>query len=161
MEAKSLDPIFRVSGGQHSVGLAKAATQLEGARIETGQQLLSEVVKAVGQLEDAGYVGPYALALGTHFFVIAETPDKNSFVLPSDRIRPIIEGPLVRAGMLPPNTGVLISQAGSLAEIVVASDISVSFLQVTVEPKYVYRVSERIALRIKDHRSLVAFSGPA
>jgi hypothetical protein len=42
--------------------------------------------------------------------------------------------------------------AASLVELVVATDINVTYLQTTaaIEPRIVFRVSERIALRIKD-----------
>ena len=35
-------------------------------------------------------------------------------------------------------------------EIVVGSDISVRFIQLTPEPRYLFRVSERVALRVKE-----------
>ena len=111
-------------------------------------------------LEDQGYLAPYALALGDDLFVTAETPDKDSLVLPSDRIRPLIEGPLVRTGTLPSQAGVLVSLPSLLVEIVVATDIGVRFLQVTPEPKYVFRVSERFVLRIKDPGAILPIPTP-
>jgi hypothetical protein len=40
------------------------------------------------------------------------------------------------------------ASSGRPIEVVVASDISVRFLQTTLEPRFVFRVSERIALRV-------------
>jgi len=75
-------------------------------------------------------------------------------VLPSDRIRPLIEGPLVRTGTLPPRDGVLVSLAGKPVEIVVAGEIAAKFLQVSAEPRWIFRVSERFVLRVKERDAI-------
>lgn len=121
---------------------------------ERGQKLVVAVNKGVARLENYGHVGPFALVLGNEFFVAAQTPEKNSLVLPSDRIKPMIEGPLLRTSTLPERDGLLISLAGEPIELVVASELAVRFLQVTPEPRYLFRVSERIALRIKEPEAI-------
>ena len=121
---------------------------------------MRDVALGITSLEDKGYVAPYALALGNELFVIAETPDKGSLVLQSDRIRPLIEGPLVRTGTLFPRTGILFSLAGKPIEIVVAKEIGVTFLQVSSEPRWIYRVSERFVLRVKEPESMVRIGQP-
>ena len=52
--------------------------------------------------------------------------------------------------------GAIIALAGNPVELVVATDINVAYLQTTgtTEPRRVFRVSERIALRIKDRRAI-------
>ena len=158
-EGKSVvhPPVYKVTGGTPERGLLVPP---EGPRIKTGQELVAAIARGITILEDQGYLAPYALALGDDLFVAAETPDKDSLVLPSDRIRPLIEGPLVRTGTLPPHAGVLVSLPANLVEIVVATDIGVRFLQVTTEPKYVFRVSERFVLRIKDPGAILQIPSP-
>jgi uncharacterized linocin/CFP29 family protein len=151
-------PVYKVSGGIPERGLLVPPV---GPDIRTGQDLVTAVARGIATLEDQGYLAPYALALGDDLFVIAETPDKDSMVLPSDRIRPLIEGPLVRTGTLPSNAGVLVSLPSNLVEIVAAAEIGVSFLQITPEPKYVFRVSERFVLRIKDPGAILQIPAPA
>jgi uncharacterized linocin/CFP29 family protein len=122
-----------------------------------GSELVTKIAEGIGLLDSQGYLPPYALALGQELFVAAETPSSDSgLVLPSDRIRPLIEGPLLRTGSLPKDKGVLVSLAAKPVEIVVASDIHVRFLQVTLQPRYVYRVSQRFVLRIKEPNAIVA-----
>lgn len=123
--------------------------------VSQGGGLLGAVAAGITKLEDRGYVGPYALALSNGLFITAETPNEGSLVLPSDRIRPLIEGPLVRTGTLPDKTGILFSLAGKPIEIVVAKEIGVTFLQVSAEPRWIYRVSERFVLRVKEPASMV------
>jgi uncharacterized linocin/CFP29 family protein len=157
-----LPKVYRVGGGAQSRGLLESAAKLKrsaakGAK-EAGKSLVPEVAAGIAELESRGHVGPYALALGNEAFTAAETPDANSFVLPSDRIRPMLDGPLLRAGMLPANAALLVSLAGDPVELVVAADIAVRFVQVSVEPRYIYRVSERIALRVREESALLTFT---
>jgi uncharacterized linocin/CFP29 family protein len=158
-EGKSMvnPPVYKVTGGTPERGLLVPPV---GPPIKNGQELVTAVARGIAMLEDQGYLAPYALALGDDLFVTAETPDKDSLVLPSDRIRPLIEGPLVRTGTLPSQAGVLVSLPSLLVEIVVATDIGVRFLQVTPEPKYVFRVSERFVLRIKDPGAILPIPTP-
>jgi len=44
---------------------------------------------------------------------------------------------------------------GEPVDLVVATDICVSFLQATTDPYYVFRVSEKIVLRIKQPNAIV------
>jgi uncharacterized linocin/CFP29 family protein len=146
--------VYKVSGGIPEKGLVDYGPKVNEP-LGSGSDLLKSVARGITELEDQGYVAPYALALGNDLFVIAETPDRSSLVLPSDRIRPLIEGPMVRTGTLPPATGLLLSLGGKPVEIVVANEISATFLQVTTEPRWVFRVSERFVLRVKEPRSMV------
>lgn len=147
--------LYEATRGTSEKGLYDLANQSVGHAVNDAEALLRAVARGITMLEDLGYVAPYALALGNDLFVTAETPDKGSLVLPSDRIRPLIEGPLVRTGTLPGKTGILFSLAGKPIEIVVAKEIGVTFLQVSTEPRWIYRVSERFVLRVKEPDSMV------
>jgi uncharacterized linocin/CFP29 family protein len=151
----AIPKLYHATRGTSVEGLYdRVRLTVEGA-IEHSDELLRAVAEGITVLEDKGYVAPYALALGNKLFVTAETPNKDSLVLPSDRIRPLIEGPLVRTGTLPEKTGILFSLAGKPIEIVVAKEIGVTFLQVSAEPRWIYRVSERFVLRAKEPDSMV------
>jgi uncharacterized linocin/CFP29 family protein len=127
-----------------------------------GQQLVQAVGTAIGMLEANGHLPPFALVLNTQLFNVAHTPDPlPGLVLPADRIKPWLDGPLLRSSLLNwanlPQ-GVVVSLADDLVDLVVASEICVRFLQVTTDasPKYVFRVSERFTLRIKQRTAVVA-----
>jgi uncharacterized linocin/CFP29 family protein len=123
----------------------------------TGQQLVTGIVEAITLLENEGQLPPFACVLGTDLFVLAHTPDPDSYVMPRDRILPLIQGPLVRTSTAFPRWGALIALNGNPIELVVASDIGVQYLQTTVEPRYVFRVVERVALRIKEPSAIAVF----
>ena len=86
-------------------------------------------------------------------------------MLPQDRIIPFLSGgPLVRSSTLDQIwpfpffrifTGLVIALGGAPVEIVVATDIHFEFLQVTPQPVHIFRVSEKMALRIKEPEAII------
>jgi uncharacterized linocin/CFP29 family protein len=166
--------IYTVSGGEEFSGLITEAIQQHNIvvvrNVDGGGVLVNKLAEAIGMLENKGHLGPFALVLGRNLFIIAHTPNDQSLVLPADRINPLLNGPLLRSSTIDlldispeesnsikeVNRGVLVSLAGNPIDLVVARDISVQFLQITTEPRYVYRVSQRFTLRIKQVNSIIA-----
>ncbi len=148
-----LKKIWTVRGGQKSGGLF-GDLQVELAKraetVDSGQHLVHQVSKAVGKLEGKGHFGPFAAVLGETLFADAQSPT-GALVLPSDRIIPFLGGgPLLRSSTLPDDEGIVVALGAAPIELVVATDVSVGFLQVTTDPLFVFRVFEKIALRIKE-----------
>jgi uncharacterized linocin/CFP29 family protein len=148
-------PINCTVHGQPKPGLLRAATlerPLVG-RTQAGQinsrTLVRRITAAIQGLESNGHYGPFACVLGHDLFLAANSPE-DSLVFPSDRIVPFLDGgPLRRSSVVPPRQGVVVALGGAPVDLVVASDVHVRFLQITVEPRYFLRVSERFVLRIK------------
>ena len=163
--ASGLPRIWQVTGALQAKGIwskdrpkgsiSVARTPDEGR----GQRLVGALSKAIGELEQRGQFGPFAAVLGQQLFLVAQTPDSKSLVLPQDRITPFLGGgPLLRSSTLDELdgfTGVVVALGGVPFELVVASDISVRFLQVSAEPAFLFRVSEKIALRIREPDAIV------
>jgi uncharacterized linocin/CFP29 family protein len=129
-----------------------------------GDNLVSGVVAAIDLLEANGQYGPFGCVLGHALYQAAHDPT-HFLVLPRDRFIPFLDGgSLFRSSTLPADEGVIVATAGSPIDLVVATDVHVSYLQRTTEPRYVLRVSERLALRIKQAEAiahLVPDAGPA
>lgn len=119
-----------------------------------GNDVFNQIVAAINRLEGGGATGPFACILSNTLFEYICTPVPGSLVLPRDRVLPFLQGPLLRSGQIPGTEGCVIALGGSPVEIVVGSDISVRYLQTTAEPRYMFRVSERVALRIKEPESI-------
>jgi uncharacterized linocin/CFP29 family protein len=119
----------------------------------TGESIVTDIIAAIDTLESKMRLGPFACVLGHDLFEAICTPT-NSMVMPRDRILPFLQGPLARSSAVPPNFGAVLSLGGSPIEIVVASDLCVRFLQTTLEPRFVFRVCERVALRIEDANAI-------
>ncbi len=119
-----------------------------------GEALVKAVVSSIQKLEGLGYYGPFACLLGHTLYEAANTPNAGSLVLPSDRITPFLDGgPLRRSSVVPEGQGVIVALAGSPIDLVVACDVDVKFIQLSIEPRYVLRVSERFVLRMKQPRA--------
>ena len=152
--------IFTVSGGEQFKGLIREA-QSRGNYVKvppnsSGGILVTKVAEAIEKLEKKGHLQPFALVLGGGLFIMAHTPNERSLVLPADRIKPLLDGPLLRSGTIADPEGVIVSLAGDPVDLVVARDISVQFLQITTEPRHIYRVSQRFTLRIKQYDAFMA-----
>jgi uncharacterized linocin/CFP29 family protein len=160
-----LQNIWQITGALAAEGLWSITAPRRWIRINAappvnrGNRLVVSVSAAIGQLEGAGYFGPFAVALGQRLFLVAQTPDPGTFVLPQDRLIPFLGGgPLLRSSTLDAFnrfSGVVVALGGAPIELVVATDLCLQFLQVTNEPAFLFRVSEKIALRIREPDAIV------
>lgn len=166
-QPRSLDEPWEVVGGQETDGLLQSPAtptppalpkSLTGPKelATIGEALVSHVSAAVGGLEAQYHLGPFACVLDPVYFAAVQTPQPSSLVLPQDRILPFLGGgALVRSSTLRPKTGLLIALGGEPIDLVVGTDISVNFLQVTEDPLFVFRVYEKIVLRIKQPTAIL------
>jgi uncharacterized linocin/CFP29 family protein len=124
---------------------------------ELGHLLVSKVQDSINQLEDDGHFSPFAVVLGHTFFQAVTTPEKYGLVLPQDRIIPFLGGgSLLRSSLLKKDNGVVVALGGTPVELVVAWDMACDFLQITPDPHSIFRVREKIALRIKETKAIAA-----
>jgi uncharacterized linocin/CFP29 family protein len=159
-----LPAIWQVTGAEDAEGLWSLTSPREWFRVSPrpralrGHAIVSAVSGAIGLLEENGHFGPFAAVLGQGLFLVAQTPDVGSLVMPQDRIIPFLGGgPLLRSSTLDAlggYSGVVVALGGSPVELVVASDMSLQFLQVTNDPTFIFRVYEKIALRIREPRAI-------
>jgi uncharacterized linocin/CFP29 family protein len=160
---ENLAPVFTVTGGAASMGLVPdgakpgkppgkaVAPQIPQPITQDGRGIVRGVSGAIGSLEGEGHSGPFACFLSPDLYLEAHTPEEKSLVLPRDRIIPFLGGELLRrTNTIPPGYGIVVALGASPVEIVVASDISVQYLQQTTEPRFHFRVSEKVALRVKE-----------
>lgn len=118
-----------------------------------GDRVVVAIIESINQLEAAGQLGPFACVLSPDLFAAICTPGP-ALVMPRDRILPFLQGALVRSSAVLPYFGAVVALSASAVELVVASDIGVRFLQTTEEPRLVFRVSERVALRVRDNNAI-------
>jgi uncharacterized linocin/CFP29 family protein len=77
-------------------------------------------------------------------------------VLPQDRIIPFLGGgSLLRSSTLLPGAGVVVALGSTPVELVIATDVSLQFLQITSEPDFLFRVFEKMVLLIKEDTAIV------
>ena len=128
-------------------GAGRFSRQIQAPLSEV--HLVRAIMNGIADLDGAGQPGPYALVLSHLLFEHVVTPTQ-SMVMPRDRILPFLGGPMHRSSAIPGYWGVLVALNPSVVELVVASDLNVTFLSATPEPRYLFRVAEKVALRVKD-----------
>jgi uncharacterized linocin/CFP29 family protein len=162
--APGLDRIWAITGGEVMNGLwTHEALHWERLaarpRNRRGGRLVRAISAAIGWLEGRGHFGPFAVVLGQGLFLVAQTPDRNSLVLPQDRIIPFLGGgPLLRSSTIDELngfSGVVVALGGAPVELVVATDACAQFLQLTANPEFLFRVCEKMVLRIKERAAIV------
>ncbi|MGB7241683.1 MAG: family 1 encapsulin nanocompartment shell protein, partial [Sulfitobacter sp.] len=140
-----VQPVFSVSGGGKYDGLIECGqsnlVKITGA--VDGAKVFSAVVDAIQKLEGAGHVGPFACIMDDAFFSAVTKPIPNSMVLPRDSILPFLDGPLLRSSTMPKKSAVIVSLQGAPVELVVPSDISVKYLQTTMDSEHIFRVQQK------------------
>lgn len=115
------------------------------------ETLVSAIVTLIDDLDRDQNPGPFACVLASDVFALAHTSVNPSLVMPADRIRPMLAGgPLLRCGQMSKGTGVIVSLASDLVDVVVATPPRVALLQVNTAAKFVFRVYEKFVLRVKD-----------
>jgi len=139
-----------ISGGDKTNGLAQNAIDKAFSGLgNLGEALVSAISGAIGALERRSHLGPFACVLGQAYFNAIQTPN-GSLVLPQDRILPFLGGgPLARCSSLGDNAGLVIALGGAPIDLVLATDMTVEFLQTTEKAWSEFRVYEKMALRIK------------
>lgn len=145
-----------ITGGQQSTGLVPVGAPAV-PQVTDGDKLVDAVTNAIGDLETKGYFGPFAVVLSQSFFAFTQQPNPTrQQVTPQDQIVPLLGGgSLLRCSAIPNGNGVVVALGGEPIELVVATDMSLQFLQLTTEPIYVFRVYEKLALRIKSNDAVV------
>ncbi|HKO91073.1 MAG TPA: encapsulin [Polyangiaceae bacterium] len=134
-------------------GLVGAAGSVAAA---TGAALVAELTTAITLLKSAAYSPPYALVLANDLYEAINTPAAASLTSVRPTIQRLLEdGPLLHSDLITGGWGVLVSYDRMEVEQVVASDIGVRFLYVSEEPRFVFRVSVRTALRVRDWEAIV------
>lgn len=163
---EGIPEVYTISGGGPAVQGLVTKKADKGQRFyvstgpkPTGTKVVDTIIDAIGELDNAGKQGPYACALSQDLFNAVCTPNETNLILPRDRVLPFLQGPLLRASAIPKGYGAVISLGANPVEIVVGSDLSLRYLQSTLEPRYVFRVAERIALRIREEDA-IAVIGP-
>jgi uncharacterized linocin/CFP29 family protein len=159
-----LPQIWEILGGQVSPGLLTLVPGspppiIVGAPPPPVEPLIGAISGAVGTLEAAGHFGPFAVVLDQNYFLRVQSPAAAGFVLPQDQIIPFLGGgPLLRSSTLPANSGVVVALGGAPVELVIATDVSLQFLQVTNAPAFLFRVREKMALRIKEADAIITLA---
>lgn len=151
--------VWRIGGGEPIPGLYDRANRQVHLGVPPpprAERLVTAVARAIGLLEHYGHFGPFAVVLDQHLFLLAVTPNPYSMVMPQDRIIPFLGGgPLLRSSTLRSGVGLVIALGSAPVELIFSRDMHVQFLQLTEDAVFLFRISEKMALRIKERAAIV------
>ena len=123
-----------------------------------GALLVSDVSRAVGELERRYHLGPFACVLG--HTLLSGRSDTQQFSCVAPGPHPPVSGgrSLVRSSALPDDSGLLIAVGGAPIDLVLATDVSVEFLQITPDARFVFRIYEKMVLRVSQSDAIEPIS---
>jgi len=128
---------------------------------QTGVTLVSDIVEAINRLEGDGFSGPYACVLPNDLYRAINTP-APSLTTPRNALLALLQdGMIQRSSTIRGGWALVVPHESGMVEQVLASDISVKLLHISEEPRFVFRISQRVALRVKEWRAVVNLCPPA
>ncbi len=133
----------------------QAITFAGGYDAALGGQIIGAVSRATTQLEDAAYYAPFAMVASTPIWTAINQPSAQSQLPARLTIERILQGgPLMHSASLPAPFALVFAHDCPELEQVLAHEVHVKLLYVSEEPRFVFRVSVRTALRVRDRRAI-------
>jgi len=139
--------IFHGAAGWPGLLTAEDATELKLSSWNSVGKAADEIIKAVTQLDDAGFHGPYSLALSPARFNLLFRRYPQGSTTELEHIREIVTSGIVKAPILAKG-GVLIASGRQYLSIVLGQDMSVGFIG-PAGSDLEFSVSESLALLIR------------
>jgi uncharacterized linocin/CFP29 family protein len=119
-------------------------------------QAFSDVVDGVRALTDAGFTGPYALAVSPRLYAQLNRVFDATGVLELEQVEKLARRGIYPSSVLPEPAAVLVDSSASNVDLAVAVDLSVAFVEST-QLNYRMRVLESLVLRIYRPRAICTF----
>jgi uncharacterized linocin/CFP29 family protein len=134
--------IFQGAPGIPGLLTVKGSGSLKLSPWETVGVAAEEMIQAVTLLDDAGFHGPYSMALAPRRYNLLFRGYPQSVGTELKHIRTIVEGGVFKAPALK-DGGVLLASGKQFAEIVLGQDMSVGFIG-PVEENLEFSISESL-----------------
>jgi uncharacterized linocin/CFP29 family protein len=120
------------------------------------KKLIEGILDGIKQLTSNAQTGPYALFVPPGVFAKAAVPTSANFLVPADRITPLVTGGYYGTGCLKDDEqGLLVSLGGEPSTIYMGDDATAVFTQVEANGTYRFRVFERFQFVVREPRALV------
>lgn len=147
---------WEILNGEVSEGIFSQCSRRSWIRVKPepprGANLVTAVCQAIRHLKMQGEFGPFAVVLGDGLFEDVQTLIEKQ-VPPNDRIIALLGGgPLLNSLTLDVfggYSGVVVPLGGSPVELVLGADVSLDVERVSDEPRFAFRVFEKMRVRIK------------
>ncbi len=135
---------------------AKGVTSLKRSDWGSGEGSFSDVANALAKLEQAGYVGRYALIVSSDLFVQLQRIQPGVGLLELDRVKSLLDKRVYKATALKPGTALLVCAEPYCVDLLLGQDITTAYLE-QVDLNHHLRIMETALLRIKCPDAIVVF----
>ena len=141
--------VFEGNKGLGIEGLlnAKGALSVKLGKWEEVGTAANDVIKALNALDDAGFHGPYILALSTALYNMLHRIYPQGYQVEMQHVESIVGGKVVKAPGIKQG-GVLLASGKQFASIVIGQDMTTGFIGPS-DSGYEFRISESLAPRIR------------
>ncbi|MHB1001592.1 MAG: family 1 encapsulin nanocompartment shell protein [Armatimonadota bacterium] len=119
-------------------------------------QAFQNVVDATRKLINAGYFGPFAMAVSPYLFSRMQRVFDNSGVLEINQVRELVTAGVFQTPVLPDKGAVLVSTGPQNFDLTIAQDYITAYLG-PEDMNHPFRVLESLSLRIKRPESICTF----
>jgi uncharacterized linocin/CFP29 family protein len=120
-----------------------------------GENTFGAVAQAFALLQKTHY-GRCSLVLHTNVYADTYAALPETLAVPAERLKALVSDHFYVSSALPPFTGILVAIDGDTMDLVVGQAPITTFTQVS-NSQYLFRLYERLALRLKDPTAVVRF----
>jgi uncharacterized linocin/CFP29 family protein len=154
IECAKLEDGLVFNGAKDVPGLltSKGSSQIKLSSWDEVGTAATDIIKAVTELDNAGYHGPYALALAPYRYNLLLRQYPNGNLNELEHIKTIATEGVVKAPVLE-NGGVLIASGRQYAVVVIGQDLTVGFTG-PVSERLEFSVSSTLVPYIKAPKSI-------
>jgi uncharacterized linocin/CFP29 family protein len=127
---------------------------------DSGGRAFADVVEGVRMLTQAGFTGPYALAVSPRLYADLNRIFDNSGVLELEQVEKLARRGVYPTAVLPEPTALLVDSGAQNMDLAVGLDLSVAYVE-SSNLNHLFRVLETLVLRIRRPGAICIFGGEA
>lgn len=135
---------------------AEGAFSIKRGDWSTGEDAYRDVAHGIAYLSSNNMRGRYALVVSPNVYLDLQRLQPNVGLLEIDRIKRLVDDRVYAAGPFGKDKAVLVCAEPQYMDLAVGLDLSTGYLE-QKDFNHYFRITETVALRIKDPRAIVTF----
>ena len=157
--AKQEDPLVLFGNdelGTEGLFTAEGSFKIKRGDWSTGEDAYKDVAHAIAYFSSHSMLGRYALVVSPDVYLDLQRLQPNVGLLEIDRIKKLVNDRVYAAGPFGLGKAALVCAEPQYMDLAVGMDLSVGYLE-QKEFNHYFRITETVALRIKEPKAIVVF----
>lgn len=142
--------------GAEGLFTAQGAERIKRGDWAEGENAFQDVARAIAYMAGNNYLGRYALIASPEVYLQMQRLQQSVGMLELDRVKSLVGGRVYPAGVYGAGKAALVCAEPQYMDLAVGLDLSVGYLE-QKEFNHFFRITETVALRIKDPKAIVHF----